>query len=89
MNPFKKKDIVYYARVIPKTSIYEVCELTIRTTERDYFVGTDKRDKHAYLLSYQDVDKTIFTSRRDALQKVKELEKDKVNVSEETYYEEY
>lgn len=89
MSGLKKKDVVYYARIIPKTNIYEVCELTIRTVEKDYFVGTDKRDKHAYLLSYQDVDKTIFTNRRDALETVKELEKNKVNVSSETYYEEY
>ena len=40
----KKKDILYYARIVPKTGIYEVCELLIRTVEERYFVGIDKRD---------------------------------------------
>ena len=40
----KKQDILYYARIVPRTGIYEVCELLIRTVEESYFVGIDKRD---------------------------------------------
>lgn len=89
MITLKKKDILFYARTIPKVNIYEVCELTVRTVERDYFVGTDKRDKHAYLLSYTDINNTVFVNRNDALLKVQEMEKYKTNISEEIYYEEY
>lgn len=86
----KKKDILYYARIIPQTSIYEVCELSIRTIEDTYFVGTDKRDKHAYLFSYNAIDKTVFHNRKDALKIVKEAENNKPkDLSTETDYEEY
>ena len=46
MSELKQKDIVYYARIIPTSSVYEVCELIIRTVEDTWFVGIDKRDKH-------------------------------------------
>lgn len=86
----KKKDILYYARIIPQTSIYEVCELIIRTVEDTYFVGTDKRDRHAYLFSYNAIGKTVFRDRKDALKIVKEAENNKPkDISTETDYEEY
>jgi len=69
----KIKDHVYYARIIPGWS-YDICELTIRTVTDDYFVGVDKRDKHAYLLSYSDIDKVVFFDRGDALEYVKQRE---------------
>lgn len=84
-----KKDILYYARTIPQTGIFEVCELIIRTVEDDYFVGSDKRDRHAYLLHYTDLDKIVFQDRKTALQKVKDAEKNRSTVKHETYYEEY
>lgn len=79
---------VYYARIVPQTYIYDVCELIIRTIEDDYFVGTDKHDKHAYLLTYNDLDK-VFAKRADALSVVKEAESKKPKVKSESYYEEY
>ena len=84
-----KKYILYYARAIPQTGIFEVCELIIRTVEDDYFVGSDKRDRHAYLLHYTDLDKIVFQDREIALKKVKDAEKNKSTVKHETYYEEY
>ena len=85
----KKKDVVYYARIIPNTGIYEVCELFVRTVTDDYFVGIDKRDKHAYLFGYNAIDNTVFVDRKDALNKVKIAESNKKDISSETYYEEY
>ena len=86
-----KKDIIYYAHIIPQLGVYDVCEIIIRTIEKDYFAGIDKHDKRAYLFSYDDFNKTVFSQRKDALNKVKEAEKDKPKeiLSEETYYEEY
>lgn len=85
----KKKDIVYYTKIVPNCGIYDVYELIIRTITDDYFVGIDKIDKYAFLLYYSDVGKTVFVNRKDALDKVKEAEKNKKVISNETYYEEY
>lgn len=85
----KKQDTVYYARINPRAGTYDVCELKIRTVQDDWYVGLDKRDKHAYLFYDSDINKTIFIKRNDALSKVKTAEKNKTNISEEIYYEEY
>lgn len=90
MTDLKKKDIVYYARIVPNAGIYDLCELKIRTIEDSYFVGVDKSDKHAYLLNYNTVGKTVFKERKTALKVVQEAEKNKTKiVSNESYYEEY
>lgn len=89
MPQLNRKDIVYYARVIPNTGIYEVCELFVRTATDNYFVGIDKRDKHAYLFGYDAIDSTVFINRKDALNKVKIAESNRKDISNETYYEEY
>jgi len=70
MVRLKKKDKLYYARILPPVEIYEVCELIIRTVKDTWFVGVDKRDKRAYLFSYNDIDKDIFFDRSFALSKV-------------------
>ena len=67
-----KGDILYYARVLP--GIYDVCELKVRTIGDDYFVGVDKRDKHAYLLPYSYLDIKVFKDREDALEIVRKEE---------------
>ena len=89
MPQLKRKDIVYYARIIPNTGIYEVCELIIRTIADDYFAGMDKRDKRTYLFSYNAIENTVFINRKDALNKVEIAESNKKDISSETYYEEY
>ena len=90
MNEIHKiGDIVYYARIMPTLGIYDVCELKIRTITDTYFVGTDKRDKRAYLFSYNAVGKCIFSNRKDAVEKVITAEESSPKVSKETYYEEY
>lgn len=85
----KNKDIVYYARIIPTTGIYDVCELKIRTVKDDWFVGVDKRDKRAYLFYQKDIYNVIFFNRNDALNKVRAAESNKKCINQETYYEEY
>lgn len=89
MSELKQKDIVYYARIIPTSSIYEVCELIIRTVEDTWFVGIDKRDKHAYLFNNNDINKTVFVKRKSALDKVLYAEANKKDISNEVYYEEF
>lgn len=89
MSDLKRKDIIYYARIIPTSSVYEVCELIIRTVENNWFAGIDKRDKRAYIFSDSDIDKVVFKNRKDALKKVLDAEANKKDVNNETYYEEY
>lgn len=79
----KKKDKMYYARILSGTYVYDVCDLIIRTVEKDWFVGVDKHDKHAYLFSYSDIDEKVFFNREQALQKVLEAEKNKILNEEE------
>lgn len=84
-----KGDIVYYARIQKKNGTYDLCELKVRTVEDTYFAGVDKKDKRAYLFGYNALGDYVFQDRGEALRKVKNAEKDKVEVSNETYYEEY
>lgn len=89
MVQLKKKDRLFYARIIPRTRIYEVCELIIRTIEDTYFVAIDKKDKHAYLFTYEDIDIILFAKRDDALSKVLDAEKKSPKIKYEIDYEEY
>lgn len=90
MKVLNKGDILYFARIIPKTGIYDVCELNIRTVEETYFVGVDKKDKQAYIFGYDRINEDVFENRKDALNKVQRAEKNKKNNSlQEVYYEQY
>ena len=86
---YKIGNTIYYARIISTLGIYDVCELKIRTVADTYFVGTDKRDKRAYLFSYNAVGNCIFSNRKDAVEKAIVAEENSPKVSKETYYEEY
>lgn len=84
------KDTLYYARIIPTVGIFDVCQLIVRTVTDEYFVGYDKVDKHAYLLYFSDLDKTVFKSRKQALDVVFVAEKNNKNkICNEILYEEY
>lgn len=83
-----KGDKLYFARIHPTTGIYDLCDLTIRTVSDTYFVGTDKKDKRAYLFGYDSLGETVFQDRKEALAVVQKAEKEKKEVGE-TYYEEY
>jgi len=72
-----KGDVVYWARIIHETGIYEVLELKIRTVEPDYFVGTEKRSKQAFIFPYDYVGETILKEREPILRMVQEAEKNK------------
>ena len=88
-NELKKGDIIYYARIMTNLGVFDVCELKIRTVADTYFVGTDKRDKKAFLLPYSAIEKYVFIDRKDAVDKAMVAEENAPRVSKETYYEEY
>lgn len=83
----KKGDIYYYARIIPNIS-YDVYEIKVRSVYDIYFVGIEKYSKQAFLFDYSDINKTVFENRKNALNKVKEAEKNKKNTPTEICYEE-
>lgn len=90
MKVLNKGDILYFSRIIPKTGIYDVCELYIRTVEETYFVGIDKKDKQAHIFGYDRINEDIFDNRKDALNKVQRAEKNKkYGELQEVYYEQY
>lgn len=85
-----KDDIVYYARIMPRLGVFDICELKVRSVYDTHFVGMDKRDKKCYPFDYKNIDKIVFLNRNKALQKVRESEnKNRIQVSKKTYYEEY
>mgnify|MGYP006868078864 CR=1 FL=1 len=84
----KKKDKIYYAQILQRVGVYNILECTVRSVYETYFVCVEKRDKHAYLFNYTDIGNSVFFNRQDALEKVNLAEKDKIEVSNETYYEE-
>lgn len=86
----KKGTVVYYAQCLPTIGTFEILELKIRTIQDNWFVGTEKREKHTYMFYEKDLNKTIFLDRDEALDVVKEAEKNcKCKYSDETYYEEF
>ena len=88
MSNLKKKDKVYYARIIDSSNIFDVLELTIRTTHEDWFVGIEKRDKQAFLFQNTDIGTKVFLNRDDALNTVLEAEKNKKYYYEDDVEEE-
>ena len=77
----KKKDIVYYARIIPNCGIYDLCELKVRGVYDSYFTGIDKHDKHVFLLNFSDIDKDSFCQSQRSIRENKrsrETQKDYV-----------
>lgn len=84
-----KGNILYYSRINPKAGIYDLCELKIRTVTDTYFVGVDKRDKQAHIFGYNALNSIVFENRAEALNKVKQAQKNNRETPQETYYEEY
>ena len=76
---------------MPTLGLYDVYELKVRTINEEgrWFCALEKHTKIAYLFSYDNIDKTIFFDRKEALKAVKQAEKNKIPVSNETLYEEY
>lgn len=69
-DKIKKGVEMYYAR----QSTYDLCECKVRGVYDNWFVVVDKRDKVAYLLSYNSVNKTIFFKRGEALNTLLKME---------------
>ena len=76
----QKSDIVYRTRILPTVGVYDLDELKIRTVEDTYFVGVEKRNKTAFLLPYSSIGKTVFLNRKEALQKIREAEKNMIDI---------
>lgn len=73
----------------PNTGTYDLCELRVRTVMDNWFCGVDKKDKRAYLISFNEIDENVFEDRKIALKRIHNAEQKYPQVSGETYYEEY
>ena len=81
-------DMIYYVR--RRFSKYDVLDLRLRTVEENYFVGSEKDSKQAFLFRNRDINDVVFLHRKDAVKEAKEREKTMVKrVYTETEYEEY
>lgn len=71
-------DIVYYAQILKETQVFEVLELRVRTVTmngvNDWFVGVEKRTKHAYSFKMDRLNEIVFYDRLKALELVNEAE---------------
>ncbi len=89
MKTIEKGSVVYYTRVFPNTGTYDLCELRVRTVMDNWFCGVDKKDKRAYLISFNEINENVFEDRKIALKRIHNAEQKYPQVSGETYYEEY
>lgn len=55
----------------------------------NWFCGVDKKDKRAYLISFDEIDENVFEDRKIALKRIHNAEQKYPQISGETYYEEY
>ena len=60
MKTIEKGSVVYYTRVFPNTGTYDLCELRVRTVMDNWFCGVDKKDKRAYLISFNEIDENVL-----------------------------
>lgn len=80
---------VFWTRIQPSMGVYDLIDLKLRTVTDEWFCGTDKTTKQAYLFDSSAIGDTVFMNRSDALKVIKRAEKNKHEVSNEIYYEEY
>lgn len=89
----KKGDILYYARCIPNMDIYEILTVKVRGIYDGYFVTIDSSGlKQARLFNDNEIERTVFKERRDAViysEEQEELNRNNKKYSNETYYEEF
>ena len=75
-HKIKKKDIIYYAQMMPSIPQFEVIELKVRTVSDTWFSTTENKTKHTYLFCYKDIGGNIFFDRKECLMIVKQAEKE-------------
>ncbi len=89
----KKGDILYYAKCIPNIGIYDIITIKVRGVYDNYFVTLDRSgSKQARLFNYDEIGKTIFEERKDAViysEEQEKLHKNEKTFSSEVFYEEY
>lgn len=74
----KLGQMVYWARILPKLHVYDLYELKVRSVYDTYFVAVNERTKQSHLFYFNDINKTIYFDRNEALECVNDAEdKDK------------
>lgn len=74
----KRKDKLYYTRMMPKLGYYEIHEVKVSThytseeRENPYCTVSDIKSKQSYLLGKKYAELTLFTHRDKALEFIKQ-----------------
>lgn len=91
MKVINRGDKLFWARIVPCCGIYEVHDLHVRTVGKDYYVGINKHDKHAYLLGFNTLDNYDLGTEdfEEAVSKAKEVVMRKVKKIREDSYRFY
>lgn len=63
---------VFFVRAIPSVDIYEVIELTIRSSGDGWAVGVDSDTKQAFSFHTEDFETLLFNSKKEAEEVLKE-----------------
>lgn len=71
MNRF---DNVYYVRMLRDQTVADILSCKVRTVEDGWFAAMDKTTKQVFLFSNNDVGKTVFFNRSDAVEAADDLE---------------
>ena len=89
IDKIKKGTVMYYARISHSLGVYDLYELKVMSVYKTYFVALDNRTKVAFLFGFTLVGKTVFFTRKEALEKVREAERNKPKKTITEFYEEY
>ena len=69
-----KGDRLYYAEIVKSCGVFDVHDISIRTVEDTYFVGTDIDTHRAYIFTYDQLETCLFNIRMDAVNYAKEIQ---------------
>ena len=47
-------DVLYYAQILPRVGVYNLCDIKVCTLYDTYFAGIDTRDKRRYVFNYSE-----------------------------------
>ena len=79
-NKAKRRDRVYYARMMPSLGYYEIHELHMVSIYDDYCSASDVKTKQAFILSTKEALELLYIDRADALKYLKKKEKENKHV---------
>ena len=66
-DELEKRDVVFFARILPNNGYYKVLDLSIVSIHKKYCTGTDLTTKQTFLLDKETAEEVLFKNKKDAL----------------------